>query len=53
MVAAGDATDSVERQLLGLGVPPSVAADVAIDVATDAAIDTAQIADEVSEASLL
>lgn len=37
MVEAGDATDALERQLLGLGVPPAVAADVAADVTADMA----------------
>lgn len=35
MVAAGDALDSLERQLLGLGVLPAVAADVADEVAAE------------------
>jgi hypothetical protein len=33
MVSVGDARDSIERQLLGLGAPPNVAADVAVEVA--------------------
>lgn len=35
MVAAGDALDTLERQLLGLGVLPAAAADVADEVAAE------------------
>lgn len=40
MVAAGDALDALERQLLGLGVPPAIASDVADEIADEVAATT-------------
>ncbi len=42
MLEAGDAVDALERQLLGLGVPPPVATDVATDVAAEVVATAAE-----------